>query len=174
MTPNTIPKHLLTVALCVAAAGGRARPADAAEVRSFSVSASGPTTARPMILIPGLMSAGDVWAETAARYAGRYRVHVLTLSGFAGRAPMAGDAFLPTVRDQLIDYIRAEHLDHPVIVGHSLGGFLAFSAGVDFYNLLNAATPLAYNQAFIVNGAWMTPTQVMSARFAKLSLQLDF
>jgi hypothetical protein len=48
------------------------------------------------------------------------------------------------------------------------------NAGVDFYNLLNAATPLAYNQAFIQNGPWMTPTQVMSARFAKLSLQLDF
>ena len=46
--------------------------------------------------------------------------------------------------------------------------------GVDFYNLLNAATPLSYNQAFIPNGAWLTPTSVLSARFAKLSLQLDF
>ena len=31
----------------------------------------------------------------------------------------------------------------------------------DFYNVLNAATPLAYNQAFIQNGAWLTPTQVL-------------
>ncbi len=46
--------------------------------------------------------------------------------------------------------------------------------GVDFYNLLNAAPPLSYNQAFIPNGAWMTPTSVLSARFAKLSMQLDF
>ena len=45
---------------------------------------------------------------------------------------------------------------------------------MDFYNLLNAATPLSYNQAFIPNGAWLTPTSVLSARFAKLSLQLDF
>jgi hypothetical protein len=29
---------------------------------------------------------------------------------------------------------------------------------VDFYNLLNAATPLSYNQAFIPGGAWLTPT----------------
>ena len=48
------------------------------------------------------------------------------------------------------------------------------NVGVDFYNLLNAATPLSYNQAFIPNGAWLTPTSVLSARFAKLSLQLDF
>ena len=48
------------------------------------------------------------------------------------------------------------------------------NVGVDFYNLLNAATPLSYNQAFIPNGAWLTPTSVLSARFAKLSMQLDF
>jgi hypothetical protein len=48
------------------------------------------------------------------------------------------------------------------------------NVGVDIYNLLNAAPPLSYNQAFIPNGAWMTPTSVLSARFAKLSMQLDF
>ena len=48
------------------------------------------------------------------------------------------------------------------------------NVGVDIYNLLNAATPLSYNQAFIPNGAWLTPTSVLSARFAKLSFQLDF
>jgi pimeloyl-ACP methyl ester carboxylesterase len=33
------------------------------------------------------------------------------------------------VRDGLADYIRDKHLDHPVIVGHSLGGFLALALG---------------------------------------------
>jgi hypothetical protein len=46
--------------------------------------------------------------------------------------------------------------------------------GVDVYNLLNAAPVLAYNQAFIQGGAWLTPTQVMTARFAKISAQFDF
>jgi len=45
---------------------------------------------------------------------------------------------------------------------------------VDFYNLLNAATPLSYNQAFIPSGPWLTPTSVLSARFMKISAQLDF
>jgi len=48
------------------------------------------------------------------------------------------------------------------------------NVGVDIYNLLNSAAVLSYNQAFIPNGPWMTPTSVLSARFAKLSLQLDF
>jgi hypothetical protein len=46
--------------------------------------------------------------------------------------------------------------------------------GVDFYNLLNAATPLSYNQAFIPSGPWLTPTSVLSARFLKISAQLEF
>jgi hypothetical protein len=48
------------------------------------------------------------------------------------------------------------------------------SLGVDIYNLLNAAPPLSYNQAFIAGGSWLTPTSVMSARFAKISAQFNF
>jgi hypothetical protein len=46
--------------------------------------------------------------------------------------------------------------------------------GVDIYNALNSSAVLAYNQAFIASGAWLTPTQVLSARFAKISAQFDF
>ena len=48
------------------------------------------------------------------------------------------------------------------------------NVGVDIYNLLNSTAILSYNQAFIPNGAWLIPTSVISARFAKLSVQFDF
>ena len=176
MTLNAIAKYLLTAAMCVAAVGGPAQPADAAERRAFSVSVSGPTTARPMILIPGLMSSGDVWAETAARYAGSYRVHVLTLSGFAGRAPIAGDAFLPVVRDEVIGYVRAEHLDHPIIVGHSIGGFLAFwiaATAPDLVGPIVAVDGVPFLAALMnpaATSAAMTPqADQMRAMYASLS-----
>ena len=128
MTSKSAARYLIAAAVCAAALGARVRPADAATADrgSFSVSVSGPATARSIIFIPGLMCPGDVWTGAAARYSATYRVHVLTLSGFAGRPPLAGDTFLPRVRDELIGYIRDERLDHPIIVGHSLGGFLAF------------------------------------------------
>ena len=53
-------------------------------------------------------------------------------------------------------------------------GHARATVGVDIYNLLNSAAILSYNQSFIANGAWLGPTSEMSARFAKLSLQLDF
>jgi pimeloyl-ACP methyl ester carboxylesterase len=78
-----------------------------------------------MILIPGLACSGEVWAGTVAHFRSRYQLHILTLAGFAGQ-PAVPAPFLATVRDDVIEYIETQHLDHPVLVGHSLGGFLAF------------------------------------------------
>jgi pimeloyl-ACP methyl ester carboxylesterase len=41
-------------------------------------------------------------------------------------SPVTFPAPLQTVRDDVLRYIQEKKLDHPVIVGHSLGGFLAF------------------------------------------------
>lgn len=81
---------------------------------------------RPMILIPGLLSGGDVWNGAVARYRDRYDMHVLTLAGFAGAAPIPAERYLEAERDAIIRYIRDNRLEKPVLVGHSLGGFLAF------------------------------------------------
>jgi hypothetical protein len=45
---------------------------------------------------------------------------------------------------------------------------------VDIYNVLNAATVLGWNQAFIPGGAWLTPNSVITARFLRISGQFDF
>src|SRR5437016_159006 len=97
-------------------------PAAVCQPTSFSVSVSG--LGRSMILIPGLESPAAVWDEVAAHYKSTYQVHALTLAGFAGQ-PAVPDLRLSTVRDDIIRYIRENRLDRPVIVGHSLGGFLA-------------------------------------------------
>ncbi|HEX7151075.1 MAG TPA: alpha/beta hydrolase [Thermoanaerobaculia bacterium] len=97
--------------------------ATAAHAESFTVTVEG--KGRPMILIPGLSSPASVWDGTAAHFRDRYEIHRLQLAGFAGAKAIDG-AFLPTVRTELAAYIRAKKLDKPVIVGHSLGGFMAF------------------------------------------------
>ena len=45
---------------------------------------------------------------------------------------------------------------------------------LDVYNLLNSSAVLTYNQAFIPNGAWLTPNSVLTARFMRISGQFDF
>jgi pimeloyl-ACP methyl ester carboxylesterase len=89
---------------------------------------------QPMILIPGLSSSGETWDTTVARYQGRFECHVLTLAGFAG-VPRVPGPMLERVRDSLAAYIREKKLDHPIIVGHSLGGFVALDLAVHYPDL---------------------------------------
>ncbi len=46
--------------------------------------------------------------------------------------------------------------------------------GVDVYNVLNSNAVPSYNQSFISGGSWLIPTSIMTARFAKFSVQFDF
>jgi pimeloyl-ACP methyl ester carboxylesterase len=101
--------------------------------RSFHVDVVG--HGRPMILIPGLSSSPDTWTTTVARYRDRYECHVLTLAGFVGQPPIT-EPLMPAVRRDLAKYIRDRHLDHPVVVGHSLGGTLAMEIAIDHPELV--------------------------------------
>ena len=89
---------------------------------SFKVEVTG--RGEPMILIPGLSSSGEVWESTVARYKANYECHVLTLAGFAGQPAIEAPS-LEKVRNDLAAYIREKKLKKPMIVGHSLGGFMA-------------------------------------------------
>jgi pimeloyl-ACP methyl ester carboxylesterase len=77
-----------------------------------------------VIFIPGLGSSRDVWSAQAEALAATHRLHLVQINGFAGQpvgAP-AGQVIQPVV-DELAHYIEASHLDHPAIIGHSMGGF---------------------------------------------------
>jgi N-formylmaleamate deformylase len=88
-----------------------------------------------MILIPGLSSSGETWDSTVAHYKDRYECHVLTLAGFVG-VPRIPAPMLETVRDAVATYIREKKLNKPVIIGHSLGGFLALEIGSKYPDLV--------------------------------------
>jgi pimeloyl-ACP methyl ester carboxylesterase len=98
-------------------------PVPAWTPKSFTVQVSG--TGRPIIFIPGLTCDGSVWDATVAHFGGHVQAHVLSLAGFGATPPIA-QPMLPTAHDEIIEYIKQNHLDHPIIVGHSLGAYLAF------------------------------------------------
>lgn len=108
----------LSFALLTAGAALSAEPA------SFRVTVTG--QGKPMILIPGLACPGAVWDTTVARLQDTYECHVVSIAGFGGTpARTESGPLLEAVREELASYIRERHLERPVLVGHSLGGFLA-------------------------------------------------
>jgi N-formylmaleamate deformylase len=94
----------------------------------FTVEVTG--KGKPMILIHGLYCSGEVWKETVAHYKDKYECHVITLAGFAGNAPNLRENFLAGVKDEVIAYVKTKKLNKPILMGHSMGGFLSMWAGL--------------------------------------------
>ena len=114
-------KSITLISLVCALVAGTSFAADSA---AFQVKVTG--RGQPMVLIPGLASPGAVWDSTVAHFSDRYECHVITIAGFAGTpARSESGPVLETVCKELVAYIREHKLAHPIIVGHSLGGFLA-------------------------------------------------
>ena len=90
----------------------------------------------PVILIPGLGCSGDMWKETVNNFKDHYQLYVLTLPGFAGVRPI-DTPVLKTVRDQLINYVREKRIAKPVLIGHSLGGFVSLWAASEAPDLFS-------------------------------------
>lgn len=89
--------------------------------KSFKVEVYG--NGQPIILIPGYSCSGDVWKATVDNLKAKYQLHVLTLAGFAGVPPI-DTPILKTVKNDLIKYVKDNHLNKPVLIGHSLGAFM--------------------------------------------------
>ncbi|MEG1117984.1 MAG: alpha/beta hydrolase, partial [Janthinobacterium sp.] len=122
---RTLQTCILLAGVLLAGAGQAAAPT------AFTAEVTG--QGRPLILIPGLASSGEVWQGTVARLCGPQatrQCHVLTLAGFAGVPAIAGD-LLAQAEQQLADYIVAKKLAQPAIIGHSLGGFVALKMAID-------------------------------------------
>jgi len=120
---------------------------------SFDVTKTG--TGRPMILIPGLFCSGKVWDETVEHFKGRFECYEVTLPGFSGQPAIQSDSLLKTIASQLADFIRQNKLKNPIIVGHSLGGFIALQLSVMYPGLVG--------DLVIVSSAPFLPALSMSA-----------
>ncbi len=90
---------------------------------AFQVKVTG--KGQPIIFIPGATCGGDEWDATVAHLVGRYQCHVLTLAGYAGTPALAKGPYLETMRKQISQYIDDNHLEHVILIGHSIGGYLS-------------------------------------------------
>lgn len=80
---------------------------------------------KPMILIHGMSCSSAVWDEVVEQFKNDYQLHVVTIAGFGNQEERETDHILMAVRDELIDYIKNEKLKKPIMMGHSMGGFLS-------------------------------------------------
>jgi N-formylmaleamate deformylase len=116
---------------------------------------------RAIIMIPGLASSGATFDSTVQHLRGRFQCIELTLAGFAGVPPIPGP-LLTEARDQIAEYIRDNHLDRPVIMGHSLGGSIALDLAAHYPELVGPV--IVVDSLPFFAGAWFQAHTLAEAR----------
>lgn len=89
------------------------------------VERTGPRGRPPIILIPALFCGSWEWEREITLLGADHEVFAVTLPGFDGRPRDEGGDLMARAAGDLDALIRTHHLDHPLLVGHSLGGTLA-------------------------------------------------
>lgn len=82
-------------------------------------------TGRPLVLIPGLGDTAHIFDKFAPKLTAKYHVYGITRRGFGASskpAPVTANYDADRLGDDVLAVIAALHIDHPVLVGHSLGG----------------------------------------------------
>jgi pimeloyl-ACP methyl ester carboxylesterase len=101
----------------------------------FDVKVIGEGT-KSIVLMPGLSSSGNVWNETVNHYKKQYTCHVLTMHGFAGSTADSTSSF-KNWETGIANYVLAFKLDHPIFIGHSIGGGMALLLAADYPTLFS-------------------------------------
>lgn len=128
---RNILKGLIGGAALWAAPGAPARAQSAFRSARIAVETRG--DGPDLILIPGLASTSAVWSRTAARLAGRRRLHLVSVHGF-GDLPARGNArgaIMAAVAGEVRRYVAEAGLGRPALIGHSMGGQVALRVAAD-------------------------------------------
>jgi len=111
-----------------------ALPISSEDANSQRISVQVQGTGTDVILLPGLASSREVWANLAADLRMNHRVHLVELAGFASTPAILkseGKVIAPAV-DALAEYIRTQKIEAPVVIGHSLGGAMGLMLGARY------------------------------------------
>ena len=139
----------------------------AAQMDHISVQVMG--SGDPVILIPGLSSPRAVWDGVASHLAAGHRVYLVQVNGFAGGDPKGNlqPGILDGIVADLDQYIAAQKLNRPAIVGHSMGGLAALmlaKAHPDRVGKLMIVDSLPFIGSIFMPGATVETLQPMAAQ----------
>lgn len=136
MKENLISLLAGLLVVCGVNAKGLAQPVEEPRVVDeaihdiISVTRSGNAQGRTVVLVPGLASSADVWTETVGAFQ-EYDLRAVQVAGFAGAGTYEADG---NYTDAIAEAINKHLADvpgvSPVVIGHSLGGFVALKAAL--------------------------------------------
>jgi pimeloyl-ACP methyl ester carboxylesterase len=163
-------KTILSTTLLVAILLLNLAKAETISFGSFDATVIG--KGEPIILIHGYASDKSVWDETVDYLKSDYQCHVIQLAGFAGKDPIITEKYLSKFKDDMAEYIKNVNLEKVIVMGHSMGGFLALWLASEYPDLVSKVVSVD-GVPFIsaIYNTDATPESQMS--FAKESFHYD-
>jgi pimeloyl-ACP methyl ester carboxylesterase len=101
---------------------------------SFEVMKSGKGD-KAILFLPGFSCSEAVWDSTLTAFEEDFTCYTFTMPGFAGVAPEEHPSFNEWTTS-IAQFIKDENLDHPIIVGHSMGGGMAMLIAATYPDLI--------------------------------------
>lgn len=104
----------------------------------------------PMILIPDLGADSSVYDSFMRRNNSQFTFYAVTLPGFGGTAPpparnkldFGSMKWWDNAQTALVDFIANQKIDHPIILGHQAGSYLAMRLAIEKPQLVRGAIVL--------------------------------
>jgi pimeloyl-ACP methyl ester carboxylesterase len=81
----------------------------------------------PLLFLHGFCESGEMWRYFADSLSTQYRVICPDLPGFGDSALTHPIQSLEEVAEQLEAWMQAEQIQNPIVLGHSLGGYVALA-----------------------------------------------
>jgi pimeloyl-ACP methyl ester carboxylesterase len=82
---------------------------------------------QPVVLIHGFCETSEVWNDFSLDLASSNKIYSIDLPGF-GQSPLPETPFtIDQIARMIIDWMDENNIVNPIIIGHSLGGYMALS-----------------------------------------------
>ena len=88
-----------------------------------------------MVILHGLFGSGRNWAGIAKQLAATHRVYLVDARNH-GDSPWADRMTYEDMAGDVAEFIAAEHIDRPVLLGHSMGGKIAMTLSLTRNDLI--------------------------------------
>lgn len=85
----------------------------------------------PVIILHGIFGISDNWVSIGRRIAERFSVFILDQRNH-GQSPHSDYFTYPAMVEDLREFIDEHDLEHPVIIGHSMGGKVAMNFALEY------------------------------------------
>ncbi len=91
---------------------------------------------RPVIILHGLFGQSDNWVTIGRRIADTFHVYIPDQRNH-GQSPHTSVHSFPAMADDLAEFIEEHELEHPILIGHSMGGKVAMTYALENPELIS-------------------------------------